>query len=40
LVEEIAAEKSNLKPSVDIPGFEIKKEGAELTLTKKHGAET
>merc|ERR1712168_953364 len=39
LTEEIAAEKSNQKPVVEIPGFVSKKEGAELTFTKNHGNE-
>jgi len=39
LTEEIAAEKGNLKAAKDIPGFEVKKEGAELTFTKSHGQE-
>ena len=34
LSEEIEAEKSQQKNLVDIPGFEVKKEGAELTFTK------
>ena len=39
LSEEIASEKSNQKPITDIPGFETKKEGAELTFTKNLGNE-
>jgi len=39
LSEEIAAEKGNQKPVVEIPGFVSKKEGAELTFTKNHGNE-
>merc|ERR1719251_76955 len=39
LSEEIAAEKGNQKPVVEIPGFVSKKEGAELTFTKSHGNE-
>ena len=34
LKEEIPTEKSNQKKVVDIPGFDVKKEGAELTFTK------
>ena len=34
LSEEIEAEKSQQKNLVEIPGFEAKKEGAELTFTK------
>jgi len=39
LTEEIAAEKSNAKSPIEIPGFVSKKEGAELTFTKNHGNE-
>ena len=39
LTEEIAAEKGNQKALKDLPGFEVKKEGAELTFTKAHGLE-
>jgi len=39
LSEEIASEKSNQKVPKTIPGFEISKNEAELTFTKKHGNE-
>jgi len=39
LMEEIQAEKSNQRRLTDIKGFEVKQEGAELTLTKKFGNE-
>jgi len=39
LSEEIAAEKSNQKLATEIPGFTSKKEGAELTFTKKFAEE-
>ena len=39
LNEEIAAEKQNLRAALDIPGFTVKKEGAELTFEKTHGSE-
>ncbi len=39
LTEEIAAEKANKKPMNEIAGFQVKKESAELTLTKTEGDE-
>ena len=39
LKEEIKAEQQNLKQLVDISGFVVKQEGAELTFTKTHGSE-
>lgn len=39
LKEEIAAEKQNLRNLPTMEGFEVKKEGAELTLTKKYESE-
>ena len=39
LKEEIKAEEQNLKQLVDISGFVVKQEGAELTFTKTHGSE-
>lgn len=39
LAEEIAAEKSSQKKALDISGFDVKKDGADLTFTKNIGGE-